>query len=131
MSENIGKGHFVAGTLKWMYELNMLDNPAVISNLYENLFLAHKGIQDIEIVLSKENKTILVFLKLGLYARIFKRLEVQGKVTSVIKTLLPEYRFRITEDKAVLEAALNKARAYDKTFESGNNIPNISDDPNS
>lgn len=130
MSENIGKGHFVSGTLKWMYELNMLDNPAVITNFYENLYLADKGIQDIEIVLSKENKTVLVFLKLGFYSRIFKRIEVHGKVTSVIKTLLPEYRSRITEDRAVLEAALNKARAYDNTFENNETVPNITGDFN-
>lgn len=103
-------------TLNWLYELEYVDSPALLNNLYENIFLTNKNIQDIEIVINKENRTILVFLKLTWYSKLVWRAEIHDRVISVLNKLLPEYRYRVTEDLKLLNLALEKARSYDKTF---------------
>ncbi len=105
-------------TLNWLYELGYVDAPSVINNIYENIFLTNSNIQDVEIVINKENKTILVFLKLTWYSKLFWRAEIHNRVIAVLNKLLPDYKYRVTEDKKLLNLALEKARSYDKSFNS-------------
>lgn len=100
-----------SAALQWLYEMEFLNSPALTSNLYENVFLSDERIKDCEIFLTREQKGVLIWVKLGFFTRFFKNQEqVFLKVRQVIKTLLPSYRVRIVEDRKILEMAIEKAR---------------------
>lgn len=102
-----------ATALKWLYEMEIVDNPVLKSNLYENVFMSDSGIQDCAVWIVPEfthQKGILVWIKLKRWSKWFKKEEVLAKVKNVVKELLPSYEVRVTEDRNILKLAQDKIK---------------------
>ncbi len=101
--------------LSWLYEMEMLDSPVLRQNLYENIFMAHRGIKDCKVFITPSfthQRGILIWLKLKFWTRIFDKKIVYDLVASVVSTLLPSYRVRIVEDEYILQLAEKKLSNY-------------------
>jgi hypothetical protein len=94
--------------LKWLYELELVQSPTLVQNLYENIFLCHPGIKNCELLITNPahpNKGVLVYLEFTLWTKLFKKTEALFAVEQTIRALLPSYRFRLVEDYNILQMA--------------------------
>lgn len=99
-----------SAALKWLYEMELLNSPTLKQNLFENIFYSHRGIKDCEIFVTRDQKGVLVWVKLKLFAKLFQKTEIYGTIESTVKALLPSYRCRVVEDRQIFDLALEKAR---------------------
>ena len=116
-----------SSALKWLFEMEALDSPVLLQNLYENVFLSHQGIKDCKIFITPPQtgqKGILVWLKLKFWTRVFHKEEAYSVAEQVIKTLLPSFRVRIVDDEKLLYLAVEKL----KEVYGGGDVPNKSTD---
>lgn len=97
--------------LSWLYEMEVLQSPVIMTNLKENILLAHENIKDSEILIFQEHKQILIYLEIDWKAKLFKKhKEISSKVEDIITTLLPSFKNRVVFDKNILTLALKKAK---------------------
>ena len=117
-----------SSALKWLYEMEALDSPILLQNLYENVFLADKRIKDCKIFITPpqtQQKGILVWLKLGFWAKTFHKDQIYLIVEQVIETLLPSYRVRIVDNENILFLAVKRLKElYGDTHATNNNNDN-------
>lgn len=97
--------------LKWLYEMEAVDSPVLRANLYENIFMADKSIDDCAVWVTPSftyQKGVLVWIKLTRWGKWFKKKEVAARIKSIVNELLPSYDVRIVEDRNILELAQKK-----------------------
>lgn len=122
MDEN--KSRFQYEALKWMYELEMLEHPQLINNLKMNVMIQSKSIKEVELLIYREKKSILVLIELSWFGRKFKRKSILSDVHEGLSQLLPTFRFRVTEDPKIMEMAVEQVK---RALTGGNvsEIPNV------
>ena len=96
--------------LKWLVELELLNHPQVINQLKFNILMVSKHIKEVELLIYRENKSILVLLELSWIGRKFKKTQILQDVHEVVSQMLPSFRFRITEDPKIMELAIEKVK---------------------
>ena len=109
------------GALSWLYEMEMLSTPTLQNNLQENILLSNPSIQSCQILIIEDFKDILVFTKLGWFARKFKQKSISSSVESVVKRILPTFRVRVVADKSIFDLALKKVKDYYGGLNENNN----------
>lgn len=113
--------------LKWMYELEMLSDPTLQKNLKENILISDKNIKECELLIYQKQKSILVYLEIGFFSKLFKRHnKIAESVNLIVSELLPTFRKRIVFDRAILDLSLQKAKEAlgdfnEKTINDNNN----------
>lgn len=101
-----------SSALKWLYEMEALQSPVLRQNLYENVFVAHRGIHDCKIFITPPQtgqKGILIWLKLGFWTKLVHKDEVYALVEQIVNTLLPSFRVRVVADESLLKLAEKRA----------------------
>ena len=110
---NKGIENQTATALKWLYEMEMVDNPTLKSNLLENLFLIDKSIKDCALFILPSfthQKGILVYLKLSLWSKWFRKNEIKDRIIQMFNELLPSYSIRIVDNYNILTLAEERVR---------------------
>lgn len=100
----------VAG-LKWMFEMELLDdkNPAPINVLKMNVLSVSPRIREVEFLIFREGRQMLVLLDLSwIMRRFFKRKvsQISRDVQEILQQLLPNFKFRVTSDPKIMEMAV-------------------------
>ncbi len=93
--------------LKWLYELEIVNDPQLINNLKLNVLVLSRHIKDAEFLIYRENKSILVYLELNWFASKFLRSRLIDEAGQIVSELLPAYKFRVITDKNILNMAVD------------------------
>lgn len=95
---------FVTSALNWMYENEMVDQTPVLNNLYGNIYSMSKQIKDVELLINKNTRKMMVYLKLGIFGKLFKT-KLKRDIAEGILEVLPKFKIRITLDKTLFDKA--------------------------
>lgn len=99
---------FVPAGIKWLYEMEAVNSPVLLNNLYGNIF-SYPNVKDAEILIDKHNRKMLIYIEFNWLSRkIFKsrRKETTVSILDQLQELLPSFTFRIIEDRGLFELAL-------------------------
>jgi hypothetical protein len=96
--------------MKWLVELELLNHPQVINTIRFNILMASKRIKEVELLIYRENKAMLVLLDLSWLGRTFYKKRIFEDVQEVLTQLLPSFRFRITDNPEIMELAVEKVK---------------------
>jgi hypothetical protein len=117
--------------LKWLQELELVNDPQMINQLKMNVLLCSRRIKEVEFLVYRENKTTLVLLELSWLGRKFFKRSIFAEVEDVLSQMLPTFRFRVTDDPAIMQLAIARVtraltggRNEDHNT-SGSNVPNV------
>ena len=119
----------VAG-LKWMFEMELLDdkNPAPINVMKMNVLSVSPKIREVEFLIFREGRQILVLLDLSWITRkLFKRKigQIFQDVQEMLTQLLPNFKFRVTADPKIMDMAIANVK---ETFRRIDEIRNRDDE---
>ena len=112
MDERSEAEKMAAAGLAWLYELELVNSPTLLNNLYGNLYSFPK-VQDCEIIIDKYQKKMLIWVKFTWFTRKFLKARRHALIMDMLdqlQTLLPSFEFRLTEDRALFERALKKTQ---------------------
>jgi hypothetical protein len=104
------KGKYQYEGLKWMFELELLSHPQVINQIRFNILVMSKQIKEVELLIYRENKSMLVLLELGWIGRTFQKRRIFTEVQEMLMQLLPSFRFRVTDDPVIMELAVARVK---------------------
>jgi hypothetical protein len=126
------KSKFQYEGLKWLYEMQLLDNPQLINNLKMNILLISTSIRDVELLIYREKKQMLVYVDLTWFGRKFKKDTIFIEVEEILSQLLPSFKFRITDDFSILVLAIERVKQAltRRKNETNTNADGSSDSPN-
>lgn len=96
--------------LKWLFELELLNHPQVINQLKISILMCSKRIKEVELLIYRENRSMLVLLELSWIGRKFSKKWIFTEVQDALTQLLPSFRFRITDDSKIMEMAVEKVK---------------------
>lgn len=103
---NQDKFKYQQNSLKWLFEMELISNPQAINNIKLNIFLVSSYVKDVEMLVDTEKKSMLIYVKLSWWCQKFHKKQVITDVFTMIEQLVPNYRFRITDDVTILNQAL-------------------------
>lgn len=112
--------------MKWIVELELLNNPQVINTLKMNILMVSKRIKEVELLIYRENRSMLVLLDLTWIGRTFFLKQISMEVQDILTQLLPSFRFRVTQDPKIMEMAVNLVKQA-LTGGQNENVSNPSD----
>lgn len=95
-----------AGAIKWLFEMELIQNPHVLNTLIMNIAAAIKGIRDIQFVVDSNRKKILIFLELTKWANWFYKDKIYGQVIEIFDESMPSFEKRVTFDREILSKAI-------------------------
>lgn len=114
--------------VKWLYEMELLNHPQLINNLKLNIFATSTRIKEVEFLIYRERKAMLVLLDLSWLGRKFFKKKIFHDVQDVLSQLLPSFQFRVTDDTKIMEMAVEKVKKVlgkiDEVRKSNSDIPN-------
>jgi hypothetical protein len=113
--------------IKWLYEMELLQNPQLINNLKLNIFMIHKRIKHIEILVHQEHKAILVFLELTWWGKTFNQEEIKFGVEELLTNLLPNFRNRVVFNYDIFKMSMQKAEQLIRGTHERSSSPNDDD----
>jgi hypothetical protein len=96
--------------LKWLQELELVNDPQLINQLKMNVLLCSSRIKEVEFLIYRENKSILVLLELTWFGRKFFKRSIFAEVEDVISQMLPTFKFRVIDDPRILAMAVAKVK---------------------
>ena len=102
-----------AQALTWLFEMEMINDPQLKFNLYQNVYICDKRIRDCKIFITPSftyQKGILIWIKVSWLCRLFKykKKEIEYNINSVMNGLLPSFKIRIIYDEKILALAQSK-----------------------
>lgn len=104
------RGRFQYAGLKFLFDMELVDEPQLVNHMKMNFFAVSKSIKDMEFLSSYHHKQMLIWLDVGWFGRKFFRDEIESAVLDRAKHLLPNFKFRVTTDRAVMNAALERVK---------------------
>jgi hypothetical protein len=111
-SQNNELNQFVPAGLKWLYEMEAVNSPVLLNNLYGNIY-SFPNVADAEILLDRYNKKMLVYVKFTWFVRKYwhsRKKLVTISILDQLQELLPSFEFRIIEDKALFDLAVQRMK---------------------
>jgi hypothetical protein len=96
--------------LKWLQELELVNDPQLINQLKMNVLICSPRIKEVEFLIYRENKSILVLLELSWLGRKFFKRSIFAEVEDVISQMLPTFKFRVTDDPRILAMAVARVK---------------------
>lgn len=96
--------------LKWLHEMEYINHPQVVNNIKLNILMASNRINEVELLIYREKKSILVLLELTWMGRKFFKKQIFEDVHDALQQLLPSFRFRVTDDPKIMEMAVEKVK---------------------
>lgn len=94
--------------LRWLLEMEIVNDPNVLNSLILNIHKASDRIQDVEVVLDTPHKRMLVYLDVdcGWWRQATRQQEIHDAVANMLDEALPSYTHRVVFDRTVLNKAL-------------------------
>jgi hypothetical protein len=96
--------------MKWLFELELLNHPQVINTLRFNILMVSKSIKEVELLIYRENKSMLVLVDLSWFGRKFSKKRIFTEIHETLSQLLPSFKFRITDDPKIMEMAVERVK---------------------
>lgn len=96
--------------IKWLVELELLNHPQVVNTIRFNIFNVSNRIREVELLIYRENRSMLVLLDLTWTGRKFFKRSIFTDVQDVLSHLLPSFRFRITDDPKIMQLAVDRVK---------------------
>jgi hypothetical protein len=96
--------------IKWLAELELLNNPQLINNIKLNILVVSKQIKEVELLIYRENRTMLVLLELSWFGHRFFKRRIFEEVEDSLSQILPSFRFRVTDDPKIMELAVARVK---------------------
>lgn len=115
MKDNISmddtKAKFQYAGLRFLYDMEIIDDPQLINNMKLNIFDVSSCIRDADFLSSFHQKSMLIWLDVNWLGRTFLKKRIETSVTDRVQQLLPNFRFRVTTDRKIFDLALAKVKA--------------------
>ena len=105
------KGKFQFAGLKFLYDMELVDDPQLINNMKLNVFDVSSSIKDCEFLSSYHHKSMLIWLDVNWIGKMLLEKRIVTGVTDRVQQLLPNFRFRVTTDRKIFDLALAKVEA--------------------
>jgi len=112
------KSKFQYEGMKWIMELQLLNQPQAINTLKFNILMVSNRIKEVELLIYRENQTMLILLDLTWIGRKFQKKQIFSDVQDIMQQLLPSFRFRVTDDPNIMKLAVERVQ---KALTGGNN----------
>lgn len=112
------KGKFQFAGLKFLYEMELVDDPQLINNLKLNIFDISSSIRDVEFLSSYHHRQMLIYIELSWFGRKFLQKGIEAEILDRVQQLLPNFKFRVTSDRKILDMALDRVKTV---LKGGNN----------
>lgn len=97
--------------LKWLYEMELLDDPQLINNLKLNIMDASGfRVKEVEFVMAQSEQKMLVWIKLSWFYKRWGLNKTCNAIQERLVQLLPNFTFRIITDRSILELAITKLK---------------------
>lgn len=104
------KAKFQYAGLRFLYEMELIDDPQLINNMKLNVFAISPRIKEVEFLSSYHHKSMLIWLDLDWFGRKFFEKRILADVTDRVKQLLPNFRFRVVSDRKIFDMALERVK---------------------
>lgn len=104
------KSKFQYEGMKWIMELQLLNQPQAINTIKFNILMASPRIKEVELLIYRENQTMLVLLDLTWFGRKFQKKQIFSDVQDALSQLLPSFRFRVTDDPNIMTLAVERVQ---------------------
>ena len=102
---------YQTSALKWLYEMELLDDPQLINNLKLNIFEASDfKVKDADFIMSQSQQKMLIWIEVGIFSRKLFIKKIYNQIYDRLRQLLPNYEFRIVTDRSILELAISKLK---------------------
>lgn len=112
---------YQAEGMKWFLELELLSHPQVVNNLKLNILAVSPRIREVELLIYREQKSMLVLLDLTWIGRKFFKKRISEEVQDILSQMLPSFRFRVTDDPKIMKMAIDLVK---KALTGGKNDQN-------
>lgn len=110
--------------MKWLVELELVNHPQVINTIRFNILMVSNRIKEVEILMFRENKSMLVQLNLTWIGRRFFGRRILTEVQDILTQLLPSFKIRVIQDPKIMELAIAKVKKA-LTGGTNENVDNI------
>lgn len=96
--------------IQWLYEMELLNHPQLINNIKMNVMITSTKIKEVELVMSRPHKSILIWIDvdLGWIRHDVRFKEIETHILDIMTQLLPSYKFRVIKDKSIMNLAITK-----------------------
>lgn len=108
------KGKFQFAGLKFLYDMELIDDPQLINNLKLNILDVSGTIRDVEFLSSYQHRQMLIYVDVSWLGRKFLMKRIEATILERVKQLLPNFKFRVTADHKILEMSLERVRTVMK-----------------
>lgn len=117
--------NFQLGGLKWLYEMEMIQDPQLINNLKFNILALSPHIKEVEFLSIYETRQLLIWIELNWWGKLFYKKQLLIEVSELVAQLLPKFKTRVTIDYSILELSRQKII---KALSGGKNEKNSNSD---
>lgn len=107
---DMDKGKFQFAGLKFLYEMELIEDPQLVNNLKLNILDVSGSIRDVELLSSYQHRQMLIYIETSWFGRKFFMRQIEAGILERVKQLLPNFRFRVTSDRKILEMSLERVR---------------------
>lgn len=104
------KGKFQFAGIKFLYDMELVDDPQLVNNMKLNVFSISASVRDVEFLSSYQHRSMLIWLDLNWFGRKFLSERIVAGVTERVQALLPQFRFRVTTDRKIFDLALARVK---------------------
>lgn len=113
MKESLEKIAVQQNGVKWLAEMELLENPQLLNTLKLNILMISKGIKDVEILslYLYGKKDMLIWLDLKWWGY-FKERKLKEEAETVISTILPEFNIRVITNYEIMRLAVKKLKVH-------------------
>lgn len=104
------KGKFQYSALRFIFDMELVDDPQLINHMKMNIFSISRHIKDTELLSSIHTKSMLVYIDLNWVGRTFLKNRIEAEVFDRVKELLPNFNFRVVSNKVIFDMAIEKVK---------------------
>jgi len=104
------KGKFQYAGLKFLYEMELIEDPQLINNLKLNIFNVSSCVRDVEFLSSYNHRAMLIYIDISWIGRKFLLKRIESGILERVTQLLPKFKFRVTADRKIFDLSLEKVK---------------------
>lgn len=114
--------------MKWLMELELLNDPQAINNIKLNIMITSNRIKEVELLIYRENRSMLVLLDLTWIGRKFFKQRIFAEVQDILTQMLPSFQFRVTDNPEIMKLAIERVKKAltGGKYENDSNPSNVS-----
>ena len=97
--------------IKWLFEMELVSDPQLVNTVKLNIFSVSNLIREVEIVMSQEDKKMLIWIEVSWFTKTFrikKIRDIEQDIISILGKMLPNFKFRVITDISILNMAVDQ-----------------------